>query len=248
VSFVCVSHPSDDRDPGSSTASFETILHDFLPLVQGVARKLTSFVPPHVEFDDLVSWGVQGLLEAHQRYRADRGASFGTYARFRVRGAILDNLRRQDHFSRAARKKLDRARASLEMTLRRQPREEEMAAALRVDLPALRTMAMEANHEVVSIEDVAATHGESGDVNDHMLDHDSDPLLALLVQERRALVVAALRRLPDRERTAMLLYYSADLRMREIALALGLSEARVSQLHAQAKERLRALLARDFAS
>lgn len=223
----------------------------YLPLVRDVAHTIARRKPPQVEFEELLSWGMEGLLDAYERYRPDRHASFGTYARFRVRGAILDNLREQDRLSRSARRRvtlLDRTRERLEAALCRQPGEDEIARALQIDLVELRTMTAEADYRVLSIEDLTTIHDGRGEVDQHMPDHESDPLLAVLAQERVRLVTAALRRLPEKEHTAVALYYGGDLTMREVGAVLGLTESRVSQLHSQALARLRQFLRPHFAS
>jgi len=232
-------------DATTAAPSCEAIVRRHLPLVRDVAYGIASRHPPRVEFEELVSWGMEGLLDAYQRYRPDKHASFRTYARFRVRGVILDNLREHDWLSRTARKKavlLDRTRARLEGLLGRTPREDEVAAALQVDVAALRAMTTQTEFGTVSFEDLGRSDHGRGEVDQHMPDRDSDPLRALLEHERARLIAAALRRLPAKEFTALDLYYRRDLTMREVAEELGLSESRVSQLHSQAVERLRSLL------
>lgn len=228
-----------------SGSSCEAVVRRHLPLVRDVAHNIACRQPPRVEFDELVSWGMEGLLDAYQRYRPDKHASFRTYARFRVRGMILDNLREQDWLSRTARKKavlLERTRTRLEGLLARAPREDEIAQALHIDINALRTMARQTEFGTISFEDLSpAEHGRS-EVDQHMPDRDSDPLQAVLGYERACLVAEALRRLPAKEFTALDAYYRRDLTMREVADEIGISESRVSQLHSQAIERLRSLL------
>lgn len=222
-----------------------------LPLVRDVAHTIACRQPPRVEFDELVSWGMEGLFDAYKRYRPDKHASFRTYARFRVRGMILDNLREQDWLSRTARKKavlLDRTRTRLEGLLGRAPREAEVAGALRIDIDTLRTMARQTEFGTVSIEDLSRSENGRSEVDQHMPDRESDPLLALLSYERACLVAEALRRLPTKEFAALDLYYRRDLTMRETADELGISESRVSQIHSQALQRMRSLLRPSLAA
>lgn len=229
----------------------EATVRRYLPLVRDVAHTIARRKPPNVEFEELMSWGMEGLLDAYERYRPDKHASFGTYARFRVRGAILDNLREQDRLSRTARRRvtlLDRTRERLEALLFRQPAEDEIARALQIDLAELRTMEVEADYRVLSIEEMATVHDGQGDVEQHMPDHESDPFLAVVAKEHARLLVSALRRLPEKEHVAVALYYASDLTMREVGTVLGLTESRVSQLHSQALSRLRRLLQPFFAT
>ena len=234
------------RTPAPSPEGCEATLRRYLPLIRDVAHTIARRKPPQIEFDELMSWGMEGLLDAYARFRPEKHASFGTYARFRVRGAILDNLREQDQLSRAARRKatlLERTRDRLEASLGRTPNEEELAHALQIDFAALRAMIADSEHRLISIEDVGSTDEEGRhEIDRHMPDVNSDPLTAVLAQERARVIAEALNRLPAKEHAAVTLYYTNDLTMREVGLVLGLTESRVSQLHSQALARLRPLL------
>jgi RNA polymerase sigma factor for flagellar operon FliA len=241
-------HHSDDvaASPG---ASIDAVLRRHLPLVRDVAHQVACRKPPHVEVDELMSWGMEGLLDAYRRFRPDKHASFRTYARFRVRGVIMDNLRERDLLSRTARRKavlLERTRTKLEAMLGRTPGEADVAAALRIDLTKLRTMTTETDFGTVSVEDLGSGDDRVHEVERHMPDHASDPLRAILGRERARLVNAAIGQLPQKEHAAVTLYYKSDRTMREVADTLGLSESRVSQLHSQALVRLRAMLTDDL--
>ncbi|MEB2284855.1 MAG: hypothetical protein B6D46_14870 [Polyangiaceae bacterium UTPRO1] len=227
-------------------ASADAILRRHLPLVRDVAHRIACRKPPHVEIDELMSWGMEGLLDAYRRFRPDKHASFRTYARFRVRGVIMDNLRERDLLSRTARRKavlLERTRATLEARLGRVPGEDEIAAALKIDLAKLRSMSNEAGFGTTSLEDLGHPGDRVSEIDRHLPDHAADPLRAILGRERARLVNAAIDRLPEKECAAVTLYYKSDRTMREVADSLGLSESRVSQLHSQALGRLRTLLA-----
>src|SRR6185369_11039582 len=119
------------------SGSADAVLRRHLPLVRDVAHQVACRKPPHVEVDELMSWGMEGLLDAYRRFRPDKHASFRTYARFRVRGVIMDNLRERDLLSRTARRKavlLERTRSRLEARFGRAPHEDEIAAALKIDV------------------------------------------------------------------------------------------------------------------
>lgn len=240
-------------DPGNgfatANATADAVVRRHLPLVRDVAHQVACRKPPYVEVDELVSWGMEGLLDAHRRFRPDKHASFRTYARFRVRGVIMDNLRERDLLSRTARRKavlLDRTRTGLEARLGRAPGEGEVADALKIDLTKLRTMTSDTDFATISVEDLRTSDDRPYEVDRHMPDHASDPLRTILGRERARLVNAAIGRLPEKEHAAVTLYYKSDRTMREVADSLGLSESRVSQLHSQALVRLRALLADDL--
>ena len=242
--MVAAQRPSSRRPDESGTAR-DAMLRRYLPLVRSAAYALSRWKPPHIDFDDLLNWGIHGLLDAYQRYDPDRRASFGTYARFRVRGTILDNLRAQDRMSRSSRQKavlLERTHDRLEATLKRAPTEEEVARAIGVDLTAVRAMAAEARAGCeVALGELCACK-EEHDVNEHLADNESDPQLAVLAGERSSLIVAALVGLTAKERVVVTLYYAKDLTMREVAHVLGVTESRVSQLHSRALTRLRLYL------
>src|SRR5688572_31391861 len=196
-----------DAEPG---ANADAVLRRHLPLVRDVAHQIACRKPPHVELDELVSWGMEGLLDAYRRFRPDKHASFRTYARFRVRGVIMDNLRERDLLSRTARRKavlLERTRTGLEATLGRSPSEIEVAVALKIDLAKLRTMTSETEFGTVSVEDLRTSDDRPYEIDRHMPDHASDPLRTILGRERARLVNAAIRRLPEKENAAVMLYY-----------------------------------------
>jgi RNA polymerase sigma factor for flagellar operon FliA len=237
--------PQPHREDEASTR--DATICRYLPLVRCIARLLVRSKPPHVEFEDMVSWGVEGLLGAYGRYDPERRASFKTYASFRIRGTILDRIRSEDHLPRTMRRKailIERARERLTFALQREPSEEELARSLHMDLAALRAAAGE-NGRVISMEDLDGGHrarADEGASPPELPDYESDPHLRSLLRERATLVTDAVARLTAAEQETMRLYYGKDLTMREVASTMGISESRVSQLHAQGIVRLRALL------
>ena len=224
----------------------------YLPLVRRVVQRLAVRKPPHVELDELVSWGIEGLLDAFKKYDARKQAAFATYAQFRIRGAILDRLRGMDWVSRSVRQKaslLEKTYRKLEGTLGRPATEEEVAAALAMTLPALHALLSEVGQMTLfSLEDLGFGTGQERLGLEKLLEGDgSDPMHALLSRERVELVAEAIRALPDKERTVIALYYHEGITMKEVGAVLKLTESRVSQLHAQALLRLRGLLRAHFA-
>ena len=223
----------------------------YLPLVRRVVQRLAVRKPPHVELDELVSWGIEGLLDAFKKYDARKQAAFATYAQFRIRGAILDRLRGMDWVSRSVRQKaslLEKTYRRLEGTLGRPAREEEVAEALDMTLPALHALLTEIGQMTLfSLEDLGLGTGQERLGLEKLLEGDgSDPMHALLSRERVELVAEAIRALPDKERTVIALYYHEGITMKEVGAVLKLTESRVSQLHAQALLRLRGLLRAHF--
>jgi RNA polymerase sigma factor for flagellar operon FliA len=232
---------SDGLRPRSEHAAAAT-LRRYLPLVRRVARRLLNRMVAPADLDDLVSLGTLGLIDALAKYEQGREVLFSTYARFRIRGAILDYLRELDWVPRSVREKaaaVERAARALEAVLGRPAREDELASELGLSLAAYRSLlAQIAPVTMISLDDLGFGNGEL-DLPDHA---DADPLRSLLYQERLHLVAEAIRQLPEREQLLLSLYYREELTMREVGTVLGLTESRVSQLHTQALLRIRSNL------
>jgi RNA polymerase sigma factor for flagellar operon FliA len=219
---------------GSATA----LVARHAELVKRIAYHLAGRLPPSVEVDDLIQSGMIGLLEAATHYAADRGASFETYAGIRIRGAMIDALRKQDWAPRSVHRK-SRAAASaireIEGREGREARDTEIAAAMGIPLDEY--------HRIV--QDSSACQLSSMDeANDAaaVADRDANPLLEAESGALRSAVAEAIAGLPERERLVMSMYYDDELNLKEIGAVLGISESRVCQLHGQALVRLRARL------
>ena len=222
-----------------------------LPLVRRVVQRLAVRKPPQIDIDELVSWGIEGLLDAFKKYDERKQAAFATYAQFRIRGAILDHLRGMDWVSRSVRQKatlLEKTYRRLEGVLGRPATEEEAAEALGMTLGGLHALLSEVGQMTLfSLEDLGVRPGQERIQLERLLQGEGDdPMHALLSQERVSLVADAIRALPEKERTVVALYYHEGITMKEAGAVLGLTESRVSQLHAQALLRLRGLLHEHF--
>jgi len=229
----------------------EEVLRRHLPLVRRVVQRLAARKPPHIELDDLVSWGIVGLLDAMGKYDPKKEASFATYAQFRIRGAILDHLRSLDWVPRSVRQKaslIEKVSHQLEGTLGRPPTEEEIADELGVSLAEYQELLTRVGEmSIFSLEDLGFGSGEERfNLEQRLEAGEVDPLGALLTRERVDIVADAIKRLPERERTVVLLYYHEELTMKEVGGVLGLTESRVSQLHSQAMLRLKGGLVSHF--
>jgi len=226
----------------TSTGEREVLLRRYLPLVRRVARRFRARATSPANLDDLVSWGVLGLLDAVERYDPARRVAFATYARVRIRGAILDQLRELDWVPRSLRAKIvavERVSRALERRLGRPAGEEDMAGALGLSLAEYRALLLQiAPVTLVSLEDAG------GNAEDRLpCDRtDPDPLSSLLRRERLRLIADTIRRLPERDQLLLALYYRNDFTMKEVGTALRLTESRVSQLHTRAVRWLRAEL------
>jgi len=214
-----------------------------LGLVYHTVRQVAASLPADVDFDELVSAGTLGLLSAIDHFDPELGHAFSTFAIPRVRGAILDELRRRDEVPRSVRRKhreLTRTREELSRTLGRPPKDRETAAHLGIDLETLRhwetdTVAARA----VSLDTPASGDEEDAPAN---VQPSEDPTIEdqLTREQEVALVREALRNLTYQERTVIALYYYEEMKLHEIADTLGLTESRISQIRSKALGKLRA--------
>ncbi|QKT04926.1 RNA polymerase sigma factor FliA [Ectothiorhodospiraceae bacterium 2226] len=218
------------------------------PLVKRIAYHLMNRLPSSVQVDDLIQAGMLGLLEALRHYDASQGASFETYAGIRIRGAMLDELRRHDWAPRSVHRKARQVAEvvrQIEHEQGRDARDHEIAERLGLSLGEYHELLQNAvGQRVFSVE-------ELGFGEDSLLEtvRDESPGVIERLQEAalQARMAEALASLPERERLVMSLYYDEELNLREIGAVLGVSESRVCQIHGQAVIRLQARLAPEFA-
>ena len=217
-------------------------IEDYAPLVKRIAYHMMLRMPASVQVDDLIQAGMIGLIEATQKYDSARGASFETYAGIRIRGAIVDEMRRGDWVPRSVHRnarRIAQAVAKVEARLGRDASDVEIAAELGVELNEYFTMLQDSNgSRLFSYEE---TFGDD-DSNIDASEHGSSFVTPIEGLERDGLkkaLVKAIGNLPERERMVLALYYDQELNLKEIGLVLGVSESRVSQIHSQAAARLR---------
>lgn len=238
----------------ASTGDTEPLLLHYRTLVEQIAGRVGADLPSYVERADLVSYGVLGLIDAIEKFDRDRGTKFETYASLRIRGAILDGLRSIDWVPRSVRTRIRavaRAEGALQMTLHRSPTETEVAAATGITIAGLRKLSADAAlSRVVPLDDLRhatafeRTGSSAALSGDARADH---PGRALEAAEQRRAVAGAIAGLCDRDRTVIDLYYYRGLKLTEIGRMLGVTEARVSQLHSRARSALKkSLLAMDL--
>jgi len=211
----------------------------YTPLVKRIAYHLMSRLPPSVQQDDLIQAGLIGLLEALRNYDATQGASFQTYARIRIRGAMLDEIRKNDWAPRSVHRKarmVAEVVREIENRTGRDARDHEIAQQLKVSLDEYHQLLQEASgHRVFSYEEleVEAHGGIAG-----LADREKGPLEGLQTEDFKRSLAEAIAGLPERERMVMALYYDEELNLREIGAVIGVSESRVCQIHSQAVIRL----------
>ncbi|GGY02945.1 RNA polymerase sigma factor FliA [Paludibacterium paludis] len=227
----------------------EIDIQHYAPLVKKIAGVLMARLPPSVEMDDLVQVGIIGLLEAARQFDPAQGVLFETFASQRIRGAMLDELRRIDWMPRQARRnsrQIEEAIVALEQRFGHAPRESDIADELGLSLADYQSMLGDCRGlSLVHYEDFS---GEDGEALENPLANIADPSapdpLGVLADEGfREALIAAIKGLPERDQIVMSLYYEQELNLKEIGAVLGVSESRVCQLHSQAVTRLRAKLA-----
>ncbi len=221
----------------------EEIVNQHAPLVKRIAYHLMSRLPPCVQADDLIQAGMMGLLEASRNYDATQGASFETYAGIRIRGSMLDEIRKNDWAPRSVHRKARKvaeAVRKIENIMGRDARDSEVAQALEISLDDYHQMLQDASgYLVLSFEDMGM---DDEAVAAQFADRAPGVLEGLQREDFKKNLREAVAGLPERERLVMALYYDEELNLREIGAVLGVSESRVSQIHSQALIRLQARL------
>jgi RNA polymerase sigma factor for flagellar operon FliA len=227
----------------------DRLILTYAPLVKFVAGRVGASLPAHVDEQDLVSYGLLGLIGAIERFDPDREIKFETFAMARIRGAIIDELRSLDWVPRSVRtraRQIERAIAVLERELMRAPTDEEIAKKLGITGAELEDNLHEISRSSVAALDELWSPSGSGDqiaLIDTIRDEtEPDPEMSLEQSEVREALAEAISSLPEREKLVVTLYYYEELTLREIGEVLGVTESRVSQLHTKAVLRMKSRL------
>lgn len=222
------------------------LVEQYVRVVKYVAGRMAIGLPHYVEYNDLVSAGLLGLIQAIDNFDHERGIKFETYAIPRIRGAILDELRSQDWFPRSLRRKakqLEAAYADLEVRLGRPATDQEVARALGIKVEELDGLLSEVALATVMSLDADGT-GDDGEVQASLSDYLPDPRSdeierSIAAQEMRELIASRLGELPEKEQLVLVLYYYEELTLKEIGEILDVTESRVCQIHTKALLRLK---------
>jgi len=237
----------DDFTPVNSTR--DKLILEYAPLIKYIAQKIAARLPANIELDDLMSSGVIGLMDAIDKYDSRRDNKFKTYAEFRIRGAILDELRAQDWVPRSVREKakqLERCYAKIEQEKGRQATDEEVCEQLGISqeeyhdmLNQVRSVSLLSYDDVsnFSKQDKRALHGY-GDTGTK----SATPFSEVNLAHFKKMIADNINDLPEKQRLVLSLYYYEDLNLKEIGRVLDVTESRVSQLHTQAILRLKGKL------
>ena len=228
------------------------IINEYAPLIKFIAQKISMRLPSNIELDDLISCGVIGLMDAIDKYDETRDNKFKTYAEFRIRGAILDELRAQDWVPRSIRDKakvLTRAATKLETDLGRIPEDHEVADYMGISIEEYYSLVNQAKPVSVLSIDEQATYS-AGDKKSLMNLVDGikgqNPFFQVNNKSVKKKISKCIETLPERQRLVLSLYYYEELNLKDIGEVLKVTESRVSQLHAQAVSRLKEKLSQIF--
>lgn len=228
----------------------ERLLTENLPEVRYIARRIHDRLPSHVQFDDLVHAGILGLIDAVDKFDPGKNVQLKSYARFRIRGAILDSLRQLDWSPRNLRRqarRIEEAHRELAALLGHSPSEPELATHLGLDLGEFQRLLGDLRGL-----DLGSLHGQSDDNSGEdqlagvAVRPEDDPFSVTLRAEMRALLSEAIDELEEKEQQVLALYYLEELTMKEVGAIMNIGESRVSQIHTAALIRLRARLSQKF--
>ena len=226
---------------------FQAIVLQQMPQVKYIARRIHEHLPQHVPFEDLVNAGIVGLIDALNKFDSEKNVKFASYAKFRIRGAILDSLREMDWSPRDLRRKsrqIDSVMQKLQTEMGRAVSEPELAKAMGLSLQKLHQLLNEIRGlEVTSLHAELNADGQETDLEQNIPGPpDQDPLTLCMAGESRERLEKAIAKLPEREQQVLMLYYQQELTMREVGDLMGVGESRVSQIHTLAVKHLRAVM------
>lgn len=223
----------------------EEMILKYLPYVKYIASRMIMGLPPGVEFDDLVSYGIIGLIDAIEKFDTSKGIKFETYATLRIKGAIIDELRKISWMPKSAFSKLTQlnvAREKLEATLNREPSEQELAEYLGITVEDVRLTESYINYlSVVSLDDIFFKSDDEDIQVKNMIENENSPQPEKIIEEEEKIFILkkAIDMLPEKDKLVLQLYYFEKLTLKEIGKVLEITESRVSQLHSRAILRLR---------
>ena len=244
--MLTTSQKDEERMAGLDPLERQRLLNENLPEVRYIARRIHDRLPAHVSFDDMVHAGILGLIDAVDKFDAKRNVQLKSYARFRIRGAILDSLRQMDWSPRALRRqarKIEEAQQELGTKLGRGATEVELAGHL--GMPLLEFQQLLGDLRGLDIGSLQAGVMEEGDDTGYQsltTRKEEDPFEMAHRSEIRAMLAEAIEELDEKERHVLGLYYLEELTMKEVGAILGVGESRVSQIHTAAILRLRSRL------
>lgn len=224
----------------------DQLISEYLPYVKRIVQRLAVHLPSTVDIDDLMNVGVIGLIQAVDRYDPRRDNKFMTYAIFRIKGAVLSELRARDFLSRSNRRKireLESAYQRLEQKLGREADDKEIAQELGIELEQVYRTKQMSSISFISLEELGvSSKDEKEKLMSFLANNEDDALNLTKIKELKEALAGAIKQLPEKERLVISLYYLDELTMKETGKVLGITESRVSQIHSQAILHLRSKL------
>lgn len=227
----------------------EKLIIEYAGLVKIVAGRLSMYLGYNVEYDDLVGYGIFGLIDAIDKFDYTKGVKFETYASLRIRGAILDQIRKMDWIPRSIRqkqRKLDLAYQNLELKYGRMASDEEVAKELEIGLEELEQWQNQTKITNIISLDEFMDQGSEGSIDQNFALSYEQPDKILEKQELKDLLIKTLETLTEKEKTVIILYYYEELTLKEISRILEVSESRVSQLHTKALQKMKGKLGKNL--
>ncbi len=230
-------------------ATSEKLIHEYLPYVKRIVQRIANHLPASVDMEDLMNVGVMGLIQAVDRFDPKRDNKFMTYAIFRIKGAVLSELRSRDFLSRSSRRKLrelEHTCQRMEQRLGRDVEDDEVAEELGIDLDELHRTKQMSSISFISFEELGlSSRDEKEKMVNFLIHNEEDALAQTRLRELKTALARAIEQLPEKERLVMSLYYLEELNMKEAGEVLHITESRVSQIHSQAIMRLRKKLRKE---
>jgi RNA polymerase sigma factor for flagellar operon FliA len=223
----------------------DRVVLDHLPLVRAIAVRVHENLPVHVDLDDLVHAGILGLFDAATKYDPEKMVAFSSYAKHRIKGAILDSLRQLDWASRDLRrrhKQMEAVTRELACTLQRPPSEDEVAKRMGVEVDRWRQMMLDLRNVGLISASTRGSDQEDLPAPDFPGKPDTQPDHMCAQEELRCVLGRAMKKLPERYQKVVFLYYTNEMTMKEIGGILGINESRVSQIHKTALEKMASAL------
>ena len=218
----------------------EKLILEYTQLVRIAAARLSTHVGAYVDMDDLIGYGIFGLIDAIDKFDIKKGVQFSTYATLRIRGEMLDNIRKLDWVPRTLRQKnkiIDKAAADFELENGRKPTEDELAEAVGMPVEEVRELIQKSNvAALVSLDDYLE-QGKDGSVG-LAVENDENPERSFEMKENKRILAEAIKSLSEKQRLVITLYYYEELTLKEIGKIMNVSESRVSQIHKRAVELL----------
>ncbi len=230
-------------------ATSEKLIHEYLPYVKRIVQRIANHLPASVDVEDLMNVGVMGLIQAVDRFDPKRDNKFMTYAIFRIKGAVLSELRSRDFLSRSSRRKLrelEHTCQRMEQRLGRDVEDDEVAEELGIDLDELHRTKQMSSISFISFEELGlSSRDEKEKMVNFLIHNEEDALAQTRLRELKTALARAIEQLPEKERLVMSLYYLEELNMKEAGEVMHITESRVSQIHSQAIMRLRKKLRKE---